>query len=116
MGLPLVVLIAHPPLPLAAVALLVCGFGFAYELGLQRAFLDSLPDGLRGQAFGLNATGGMGGQGLFPLAAGGLAAAFGAGAAIGIAGLATVLAALTLRAPLTGRWRERLSCRSRDPG
>ena len=116
MGLPLVVLIAQPPLPLAAVALLVCGFGFAYELGLQRAFLDSLPDGLRGQAFGLNATGGMGGQGLFPLAAGGLAAAFGAGAAIGIAGLATVLAALALRAPLTGRWRERLSCRSRDLG
>jgi len=116
MGLPLVVLIARPPLPLAAVALLVCGFGFAYELGLQRAFLDSLPDGLRGQAFGLNATGGMGGQGLFPLAVGGLAAAFGAGTAIGIAGLATVLAALALRAPLTGRWRDRLSGRSRDIG
>jgi len=105
MGVPLVALLARPPVPLAAVALLVCGFCFAYELGLQRAFLDSLPDGLRGQAFGLNATGGMGGQGLFPPVAGLLALAFGTGAAMAIAGLATVLAALALRAPLTGRWR-----------
>jgi MFS family permease len=105
MGVPLVALLARPPVPLAAVALLACGFCFAYELGLQRAFLDSLPDGLRGQAFGLNATGGMGGQGLFPPVAGALALAFGAGAAMAIAGLATVLAALALRAPLTGRWR-----------
>ena len=105
MGVPLVALLARPPVPLAALALLACGFCFAYELGLQRAFLDSLPDGLRGQAFGLNATGGMGGQGLFPPVAGALALAFGAGAAMAIAGLATVLAALALRAPLTGRWR-----------
>jgi predicted MFS family arabinose efflux permease len=104
MGVPLVALLARPPVPLAAAALLVCGFCFAYELGLQRAFLDSLPDGLRGQAFGLNATGGMGGQGLLPPVAGALALAFGAGAAMAIAGLATVLAALALRAPLTGRW------------
>ena len=116
MGVPLVALLARPPVPLAALALLACGFGFAYELGLQRAFLDSLPDGLRGQAFGLNATGGMGGQGLFPPVAGALALAFGAGAAMAIAGLATVLAALALRAPLTGRWRDRLSGRSRDIG
>jgi MFS family permease len=105
MGVPLVALLARPPVPLAALALLACGFCFAYELGLQRAFLDSLPDGLRGQAFGLNATGGMGGQGLFPPVAGALALAFGAGAAMAIAGLATVLAALALRHPLTGRWR-----------
>jgi len=106
MGIPLVVLTVRPPLPFAAAALLVCGFCFAYELGLQRTFLDSLPDGLRGQAFGLNATGGMGGQGLFPLVTGGLAAAFGPRVAIGVAGLATVLVALALRAPLTGRWTE----------
>ena len=47
----------------------------------------------------------MGGQGLTPPLAGALALAFGAGAAMAIAGLATVLAALALRAPLTGRWR-----------
>ena len=70
-----------------------------------RPLAAAIADGLRGQAFGLNATGGMGGQGLFPPVAGALALAFGAGAAMAIAGLATVLAALALRAPLTGRWR-----------
>jgi MFS family permease len=80
-----------------------CGFGFAYMLGVQQPFLDSLPDRLRGQAFGLNSTGMMTGQGLFPPVAGGLAAAFGAGPAMAVAGTATILAALLLRGPLTGR-------------
>ena len=103
MGAPLLVLAFRPPLPVAGPALFACGLGFAYALGLQQAFLDSLPDRLRGQAFGLNATGAMGGQGLLPPAAGGLAAAFGAGPAMAIAGAATILAALALRGPLTGR-------------
>jgi len=33
----------------AAVALFLTGAGCAYPLGLQRAFLDSVPDRLRGQ-------------------------------------------------------------------
>jgi predicted MFS family arabinose efflux permease len=107
MGLPLLALAIRPPLPVAGPALFICGFGFAYALGIQQAFLDSLPDRLRGQAFGLNATGAMGGQGLLPPAAGGLAAAFGAGPAMAIAGAATILAALILRGPLTGRGRRR---------
>jgi hypothetical protein len=45
----------------------------------------------------------MCGQGLLPPAAGGLASAFGAGAATAMAGAATLLAALLLRGPLTGR-------------
>jgi predicted MFS family arabinose efflux permease len=107
MGLPLLALAFRPPLPVAVPALFVCGLGFAYALGIQQAFLDSLPGRLRGQAFGLNATGAMGGQGLLPPAAGGLAAAFGAGPAMAIAGAATILAALVLRGPLTGRGRRR---------
>jgi predicted MFS family arabinose efflux permease len=103
MGVPLLGLAFRPPLPLAGMVLFVTGFGFAYALGIQQAFLDSLPARLRGQAFGLNSTGLMTGQGLFPPAAGGLASAFGAGAAMAIAGAATVTAALVLRAPLTGR-------------
>lgn len=103
MGVPLFALAFRPPLPMAAVALFACGTGFAYALGIQQAFLDSLPARLRGRAFGLNSTGIMGGQGLFPTAAGGLASAFGAGVAIAVAGAATVLAALVLRGPLTGR-------------
>jgi predicted MFS family arabinose efflux permease len=103
MGLPLLALAFRPPLPVAGAALFACGFGFAYALGIQQAFLDSLPARLRGQAFGLNSTGIMTGQGLIPPLVGGLALAFGAGAAMTVAGAATILAALLLRGPLTGR-------------
>jgi len=102
MGIPLLAFFCRPSLPLAGLALLVVGLGFAYQLGIQQAFLDSLPEQRRGQAFGLNSTGAMGGQGLIPPAAGALAALLGAGPAMAIAGVATVLAALALHRPLTG--------------
>ena len=103
MGAPLLVLAFRPPLPVTGTVLLACGFGFAYMLGVQQPFLDSLPDRLRGQAFGLNSTGMMTGQGLIPPLAGGLAAASGAGPAMAVAGAVTILAALLLRGPLAGR-------------
>ncbi len=103
MGAPLLVLAFRPPLPVTGTVLFACGFGFAYMLGVQQPFLDSLPDRLRGQAFGLNSTGMMTGQGLIPPVAGGLAAASGAGPAMAVAGAVTILAALLLRGPLTGR-------------
>jgi MFS family permease len=103
MGIPLLALFFRPPLPLAGVFLLISGAGFAYQLGIQQAFLNSLPEGLRGRAFALNSTGAMGGQGLIPPAAGGLASVLGAGTAMAIAGAATIVAALALRGPLTGR-------------
>jgi predicted MFS family arabinose efflux permease len=103
MGVPLLALVFRPPLPLACLALLACGAGFAYQLGIQQAFLDSLPEQRRGQGFGLNATGTMGGQGLTPAIAGALAGSVGAAAAMAAAGAATVLAALVFRRPLTGR-------------
>jgi len=102
MGVPLLALVFRPPLPLACLALLACGAGFAYQLGIQQAFLDSLPERRRGQGFGLNSTGVMGGQGLTPAIAGALAGAAGVAAAMAVAGTATVVAALTLRGPLTG--------------
>jgi predicted MFS family arabinose efflux permease len=103
MGAPLLVLAFRPPLPVTGTLLFACGFGFAYMLGVQQPFLDSLPDRLRGQAFGLNSTGMMTGQGLVPPVAGGLAALSGAGPAMAAAGAVTILAALLLRASLTGR-------------
>ena len=103
MGVPLLALVFRPPLPLACLALLACGSGFAYQLGIQQAFLDSLPERRRGQGFGLNSTGTMGGQGLTPAVAGALAGGVGAAAAMAAAGAATLLAALALRGPLTGR-------------
>ena len=106
MGVPLLALVFRPPLLLACLALLACGAGFAYQLGIQQAFLDSLPERRRGQGFGLNSTGMMGGQGLTPAVAGALAGAVGAAAAMAVAGAATALAALALRGPLTGRSRD----------
>ena len=103
MGAPLLVLAFRPPLPVTGTVLFACGFGFAYMLGVQQPFLDSLPDRLRGQGFGLNSTGMMTGQGLIPPVAGGLAAVSGAGPAMAVAGAVTILAALLLRGPLTGR-------------
>jgi MFS family permease len=103
MGVPLLALALQLPLPVAGLALLASGAGFAYQLGIQQAFLDSLPEQRRGQGFGLNTTGMMGGQGLTPPVAGALAGALGAAPAMALAGAATVLAAVALRGPLTGR-------------
>jgi MFS family permease len=96
-GAALLPLIFRPPLPAAGLILLVSGFGFGYQVGIQQPFLDSLPHRLRGQAFGLSSTGTMGGQGLTPPLAGALAAALGAAPAMALAGAATVLAAIALR-------------------
>jgi MFS family permease len=100
MGLPLLGLAAQPPVVLATTLLLLTGFGLGYELGVQRRFLDSVPAALRGQAFGLNSTGLMCGQGASPPVVGALAGALGPGAAMAAAGTATVLAALALRRDL----------------
>ncbi len=102
-GAPLLVLILHPPWLVVAAALFGCGFGFGYQLGIQQAFLDSLPPGLRGQGFGLLATGLMGGQGVTPPLAGALAAVAGPAAAMAATGAATVLATCCLRRPLSAR-------------
>lgn len=111
MGVPLLAMPFRPPLPLAALALLACGAGFAYQLGLQQAFLASLPERRRGQGFGLSTTGAMGGQGLTPAVTGAVAGVLGAGAGMAIAGAATIAAALALRGHLTGH-----QGRPRDPG
>jgi MFS family permease len=101
-GLPLLAFWFRPPLPAAVAVLLVSGLGFAYQLGLQQAFLDSLPERLRGQAFGLYSTGAMGGQGLGPVAAGALASAVAPGPVIALAGAGITVTALALRGTLRG--------------
>lgn len=101
-GAPLLVFPLHLPLPVIAAALFGCGFGFAYMLGIQQPFLDSLPPDMRGQGFGLSATGMMGGQGLTPVLAGAVAVAASPAAAMAAAGAATVLAACCLYRSLAG--------------
>jgi MFS family permease len=101
-GVPLLAFLLHPPLPVMAAALFGCGFGFGYLLGIQQAFLDSLPPALRGQGFGLSATGMMGGQGLTPPLAGAVATVAGPAAAMAAAGAASILVTLCLRGSLGG--------------
>ncbi|MCX2184914.1 MFS transporter [Streptomyces sp. SKN60] len=93
MGLPLVGFGTEPGVGVSSCLLLLCGFGFAYGLGLQRPFLDALPPDGQGQAFGLLGSGGMTLQGAGPACFGAVAAGIGTGGAIALAGGATALAA-----------------------
>ncbi len=65
----------------------------AYQLGGQQAFLTAVPPARRGLAFGLFGTGLMGGQGLGPVLAGGLADVVGAGVTMSVLGVEVILAA-----------------------
>jgi predicted MFS family arabinose efflux permease len=101
LGLPLLVFAARPSLPVAAALLVVSGGCCGYGIGIQRIFVDSLPPGRRGQAFGLATTGMMGGQGLSPPLAGAFAVAVGVGGAMAACGGLVVLSALALRRALS---------------
>ncbi len=103
MGLPLLAFALLIPVPVGTALLVLTGAGFGYELGLQRRFVDALPNHLQGQGFGLRSAGLMGGQGAGTAAAGGLAAALGPGGAMAAAGGACVLVGLSLYRTLTGR-------------
>jgi MFS family permease len=111
LGVPLVALVAPLPLLVVGLLLFATGLGFGYQLGIQRPFLDAVPPSLRGQAFGLNTTGLMGGQGLVPSLIGAVAVATGAGGAIALAGCATILVVLSLRRVLASSASRRRSSR-----
>lgn len=93
MGLPLVGFAAEPGVGLSSCLLLLCGFGFACGLGLQRPFLDALPQDGRGQGFGPLGSGSMTLQGVGPACFGAVAAGIGTGGAIALAGSAAALTA-----------------------
>ncbi|MGW4538372.1 MFS transporter [Streptomyces chartreusis] len=92
-GLPLVGFATEPGVGVSSCLLLLCGFGLAYGLGLQRPFLDALPQDGQGQAFGLLGSGSMTLQGIGPACFGSVAAGIGTGGAIALAGGAAVLTA-----------------------
>lgn len=96
LGLPLAGFAWHPPWPVCALLLVLSGTGFAYALGIQRRFLDAVPEARRGQAFGLLSAGLMSVQGIGPALCGVLAEFTGAGTAMALAGLATVCVAADL--------------------
>ncbi|XVV17017.1 MFS transporter [Actinoplanes sp. CA-131856] len=97
LGAPLIVLLIAPPLPVVVALLVLAGTGYAYGLGVQRAFLEAAPADRRGQLFALFSTGLMALQGVGPLVLGVVAEATTPTLAIAVAGAATVLIAPALR-------------------
>ncbi|MET7354378.1 MFS transporter [Streptomyces mirabilis] len=102
-GLPLAGFVLDPPWVVCAGLLLVTGTGFAYALGLQRPFLDAVPEASRGQAFGLLTAGLMTVQGAGPVVFGAVAEFTDVGVAMALAGLATVCVAKCVAPWRTGR-------------
>jgi len=79
------------PLGVALGLLFLLGSGFAYSLGVQRAFLESLPAAHRGHGFALLSTGLMTLQGLGPVLCGAVAQYGSIAGALVVAGLSTVV-------------------------
>jgi predicted MFS family arabinose efflux permease len=94
LGLPPVAFLADPPVAVCCGLMLLGGAGFAYSLGLQRAFVEAVPEVSRGQSFGLLSTGMMTFQGLGPVLFGAVAQVGPTRYAIAAAGVATVATAL----------------------
>jgi MFS family permease len=107
LGVPMLAFVARPSLVPAAALFAVATAGFAYQLGLARRFLDAVPEGRRGQAFGLVSTGMMAMQGLAAAGAGALSEVLAPGLVMALAGAASATATLILWPVLapTGRPR-----------
>lgn len=113
LGVPLLGFAVRPGVAGAAVLAALSGAGLAYNLGLQRRFLDAVPPHARGQAFGLQTSGVMTAQALGAAAAGALAEVVPAHLAIALTGCASVAAVVVLRRHLRGGARPGVS---RGPG
>ena len=59
MGVPLLLFVFSPSLPVACVLLAMAMFGLSYELTVQRRLVDAVPESIRGQALGLSQSGVM---------------------------------------------------------
>ncbi|WP_214403634.1 MFS transporter [Pseudonocardia lacus] len=94
-GLPLLPFALRPDVPVAVVLLAVSGMAStAYLLQAQAGFVLATPDGNRGRAIGVAASGIVAGQGVAVLVGGLLADAWGAGGAITAGGAAGAVLAL----------------------
>ncbi|AQZ70303.1 MFS transporter [[Actinomadura] parvosata subsp. kistnae] len=96
LGAPLLGFVLSPGPVVAGLLLAGSGFGVAYQLGLARRFLEAVPEGNRGQAFGLALTGTMTAQGVFAAGGGALGEVAAPGLVVGAAGAASLLAVLAL--------------------
>ncbi|MEV0197797.1 MFS transporter [Nonomuraea sp. NPDC050691] len=96
LGLPWLGFLAGPGMGWAAALAAVATAGLAYQLGLQRRFLEAVPEEVRGQAYGLLSAGLMTGQAVGAALVGALGEAAGPQVAIAAAGAAGVVTALAL--------------------
>jgi MFS family permease len=106
LGGPLLLFAFAPPLLPAAALLLLAATGTGYELGIQRRFLEAVPEDRRGQAFGLVSTLLMFGQGVGPVLSGALASTTSPAVAIAASGAAVLLATALLSPHLRPAARE----------
>lgn len=95
-GIPLLGFAVAPGIAWAAVLSALAAAGLAYQLGIQRRFVDAVPEDVRGQAFGLQSAGLMSGQAVGGALFGALGQAIGPGPAIVAAGVAGILVGLAL--------------------
>jgi predicted MFS family arabinose efflux permease len=96
LGVPWIGFVFGPGVAWAAVLAAVATAGLAYQLGLQRRFVDAVPEEVRGQAFGLQSAGLMTGQAAGAALVGALGESIGPGPAIAVAGGGGILVALAL--------------------
>ncbi len=100
MGVPLIGFVAAPGPWWAGILAFLAGCGLAYQLVLQRPFVDAVPEERRGLAFGLQGSGMMTVQGLGGVVAGGLAEVVDVHHAIAICGGLVIVAGALLWRPL----------------
>lgn len=96
LGVPWLGFALSPGIAWASVCAGTAAAGLAYQLGLQRRFLDAVPEEVRGQAFGLQTTGLMSGQAAGAALVGALGELIAPAHAIAVAGALGVLTALAL--------------------
>jgi len=93
---PLIASLLRPPLALLVLLLVLAGAGGAYQLSAARAFVEVLPNGQRGRAFGVAQSGLLAAQGLGILAAGAAASWISPPTVVAIAGALGVTGAAVL--------------------
>ncbi|MFI6598093.1 MFS transporter [Nonomuraea sp. NPDC050536] len=108
-GIPLLGFAAAPGIAWAAVLAAAAAAGLSYQLGIQRRFVDAVPEEVRGQAFGLLSAGLMSGQAVGAVLIGVLGQTIGPGPAIVAAGVAGILVALALGPVLRPEARQSLA-------
>ncbi|GAB2935113.1 MFS transporter [Nonomuraea fastidiosa] len=96
LGVPWTAFALGPGIGWAAVLAALGAAGLSYQLGLQRRFVDAVPEEVRGQAFGLQSAGLMTGQAAGAALIGALGEVIAPGYAMAASGLAGVVVAVAL--------------------